>query len=167
MLQFQTKQKQYWNWTRTHKAGFYAQAGLKLHLLFANKYEVEVDSLYNAGYYFQKKNWAATQLFAEQGFGHFVGNKVDGKLDFGVMLLFACEAGVKWRIDNNIFVYTGAFFDCGLYDSTLKDGRQSSANFTRQSYLADLSLIKFAERVNLMVAGIRLRMAFTRYQRPY
>jgi hypothetical protein len=166
MLQFQTKQKQYWNWTRTQKAGFYAQAGVKVHFLFGNKYEVNVDSLFNAGYYFDFNNWAATQKFAEYGFGPFEGNNAAGKLDFGVMVLFACEAGVKWRIDNNIFVYTGAFFDCGLNDP-VKNSRQPQENFTSQQQLSDLTLLRFSDKINLMMVGIKLRMAFTRRQGYY
>ena len=165
MLQFQTRQKQYWNWSRSQKAGFYAQAGIKVHLLFNNKYEASVDSLFNAAYMPEFNNWAATQKFA--GFGGFdEGYSSSGKLDFGVLVLFACETGVKWRIDNNLFVYTGVFFDCGLNDP-IKDQRQPYENFNSEHQLADLTLLRFADKINLMVVGIKVRFAFTRPQRNY
>jgi hypothetical protein len=166
MLQFQTKQKQYWNWTRTQKAGFYAQAGVKVHLMFNNQYEVNVEQLSNAGYYPEYDNWAATQMFAD--FGVFdKGYSAAGKLDFGVLVLFASEIGVKWRIDNNLFVYTGAFFDCGL-NNPIKDSRQPYGNFIyERDLLNNLTLLNFSDRINLMTAGIKLRIAFSRNQRPY
>jgi hypothetical protein len=164
MLQFQTKQKQYWNWTRTQKAGFYALGGIKLHFLFSNKYECSVDSLFNAAYFPQYDNWAATQKFA--GLGLLDGGMNTGKLDFGVMVLFTCEAGVKWRVDNNIFVYTGAFFDCALNDP-MKENRKLRENYTTSEKLKGLSLIKVSERVNLMTVGIKVRIAFVKSQRPY
>lgn len=166
MFHFQTKHKQYWNWNRTQKAGFYAQAGVKIHLLFNNRFEVSVDSLYRYAYFPELDNWAGTQEGFEGGFGRFPGNNTSGKLDFGVLVLFAAETGVKWRIDNNIFVYTGVFFDCGLNDP-MKDGRQPHGNITNREHLYDLTLLEFSDKINLMVVGIKLRLAFTRYQRGY
>ena len=165
MFQFQTKQKQYWNWHRTQRAGFYAQAGVKIHLLFNNKFEASVDSLYRSAYYPELNNWASTQAF-EGGFGRFPGATTEGKLDFGVLVLFAAETGVKWRIDNNLFVYTGIFFDCGLNDP-MKDKRQPLDNLTNKEQLYDLTLLKFSDKTNLMVVGVKLRLAFTRAQRRY
>ena len=165
MLQFQTKQKQYWSWTRTQKAGFYAQAGIKINLLFNNQYETSIDTLFNAGYYTRLNNWAATQYFA--GLGKF--DKIpngSGNLDFGVMVLFSCEAGVKWRIDNNIFVYTGAFFDCALHDP-FKDSRRDDIDYSLPLEIKEIPLLKCADKVNLMVVGIKVRFAFSRNQRPY
>jgi hypothetical protein len=168
MLHFQTRQRQYWNWSKTQKAGFYAMGGVKVHFLFNNKYEASVGTLSNAGYYPEYDNWAATQLFSEPEFGeyHFNGAPVAGKLDFGVMVLFACEAGVKWRIDNNIFVYTGAFFDCALNDP-IRDSRQPYELFTKRKQFDNLTLLNFSNRTNLMVAGIKVRFAFSRNQRHY
>jgi len=165
MLQFQTKQKQYWDWTKTKRVGFYALGGLKVHFLFNNRYESGVDSLYNAAYFTEWKNWAGTQKFV--GFGSFNGSSSVGKLDFGVLVSLALEAGVKWRIDKNIFVYTGAFFDCGLYDPFKKDSRQDYKKFIQQEDLKDLPLLRFSDRVNLMVVGIKVRFAFSKQQSPY
>ncbi|MCL1849827.1 MAG: hypothetical protein FWF70_00190 [Bacteroidetes bacterium] len=163
MLQFQTRQKQYWNLSKSQKAGFYAQGGVKLHFLFNNKYAAGVDTLFRAAYFPELDNWAATQKFA--GLGKMDGNKTDGSLDFGTMALFACEAGVKWRIDNNIFVYTGVFFDCALNDPLKKDNRKSYESYINLQDFEELTLLKFSERINLMVVGIRIRAAFTKYQR--
>jgi hypothetical protein len=165
MFQFQTRQPHYWNWRRNQKAGFYIMGGVKVLFLFNNKYAARVDSLFNAAYFPELDNWAKTQRFA--GFGNFkIANEADGKLDFGVMAMFAFETGVKWRIDNNLFLYTGAFFDCALNDP-IKDGRQPSENFIMPEQLSNLSIVRFSKRVNIMVVGVKLRFAFTRPQRPY
>ena len=164
MLQFQTRMKQYWNFSKSQKVGFYAMGGVKLSFLFNNKFEAGVDSLFNAGYYPKFNNWAATQKF--ELLGDFGGSSSEGKLDFGVLVSVAVEMGVKWRIDKNIFVYTGAFFDCGLNDP-IKDKRLPYGSFIDPNQLSDLSLLKFSDRINLMMAGIKLRFAFTRNQRPF
>jgi hypothetical protein len=162
MLQFQTKQKQYWNWTRSQKAGFYAMGGVKLHLLFNNKYEASVDSLCTAAYFPIEGSVQGTQIFA--GLGGFNGGGTSGNLDFGLLVNLAFEAGVKWRIDNNIFVYTGIFFDCALNDP-IKDSRQPYEKYSSEEDFRDLTLMKFSQRANLMVVGVKLRFAFTKNQR--
>ena len=172
MLQFQTKQKQHWNFNKTQKAGFYAMAGAKAHFLVSNKYATTVTTLSRAAYYPDYgteygSGWAGTQI--HQGYGDFSGIDNSGKLDLGVLVLFTCELGVKWYIDKNLFVYTGAFFDCGLYDSTIKDkdNRQPYETFTSPEQLAELKLLKFSDKINLMVAGIKIRFAFSRRQTVY
>ncbi|MCL2289248.1 MAG: outer membrane beta-barrel protein [Bacteroidetes bacterium] len=159
MFQFQTKHKQYWNWKQNKNVGFYLMGGVKLFLLVSNKYDVSVASLYNAAYYPELDNWADTQTF--KGFGLFDGNSTSGKLDFGLMATLALETGVKWRIDKNVFLYTGVYFDYGLNDP-FKDSREPHSNFISQKHLENLTLLKFADKVNLMAVGIKVRFAFLR-----
>jgi len=170
MLQFQTKQKQYWQWNRSQKAGFYAMGGIRLNLLFNNRYEVGVEKLNNAAYLTGLGNWAATQMFA--GLGEFTNNNLgfsnSGKLDFGIMVMAALETGVKWRIDNNLFVYTGVFFDCALNDPSRREKRQPYEEIVwPEQLLNDLTKLTFSERTNLMVVGIKVRVAFSRNQRQF
>ena len=168
MLQFQTKQKQYWSWKRTQKAGFYAKGGIKVLFLFNNKYEIRLDSLNNIAKFTEFGGTQGTQTFA--GLGTFSNDKngfnTDGKLDFGIMAMAALETGVKWRVDNNIFIYTGVFFECGLNDP-IKDSRQPQNNFIWPEQLENLTIVNFSNKANLMTVGIKLRFAFTRNQRPY
>jgi len=164
MLHFQTIQKEYWNWNNTQKAGFYAMGGFKVLFLFNNKYEARVPTMYNAAYYPTLNNWADTQEF--KGFGTFNGNAVKGNLDFGVLVTFSLEAGVKWRIENNMFIYTGVFFDCGLNDP-IKDSRKSYKEFTDPEQLKKVTIMKYADRANLMAVGIKLHFAFSKRQRPF
>ena len=159
MIQFQTKMKPSWDWTRSQKSGFYALTGIKVLFLVSNRYESNVAALYNAAYYPELDNWAATQKFV--GFGEFdEGYPATGKIDFGVMALFAFEAGMKWRISKTAFLYTGAFFDCGLNDPT-KNSRQPYSKYKSEKDLEDLTILKFADKLNYMAGGIKIRIAFT------
>ncbi|MDR2972746.1 MAG: hypothetical protein LBU83_12620 [Bacteroidales bacterium] len=164
MFIFQTKQKQSWSWKQDQKAAFYAMCGVKVLFLFDNKYEASVKTLRNEAYYPGMDNWATTQLFA--GYGNFKGYANKGKMEFGVVAMLAVEMGVKWRIENNMCIYTGAFFDCGLNDP-IKDSRQSSGNYTDPESLKDLSILKVANKNYLMAVGIKLRLAFSKRLRPY
>lgn len=160
MFQFQTKHKQYWNWKQNKNVGFYAMGGVKIFFLVSNKYDAMVTSLYNAAYYPELDNWADTQLFA--GLGTFdKGYSTSGDLDFGIMATLALETGVKWRIDKNVFLYTGVYFDYGLNDP-FKDSREPHGNFTSEKQLADLTLLKFADKASLLAVGVKVRFAFLR-----
>jgi hypothetical protein len=159
MIQFQTKMKPAWDWTRSQKSGFYALTGVKALFLVSNRYETHVSELYNAAYFPDLDNWAATQKF--KGFGGFnEGYPAMGKLDFGVMALFAFEAGMKWRISKTACLYSGVYFDCGLNDPT-KKSRQSYTNYKYEKDLEDLTILKFADKLNYMAGGIKVRVAFT------
>jgi len=169
MLQFQTKQKQEWIWKRSEMKGFYAIGGVKVNLLLKNEYEAQFATLTNLAYYPELDNWHGTQTFA--GLGVFDGSSAGGDLKLGVHVVFAFESGMKWRIGKNLFLYTGAFFDCGLNDPT-KDSREPLSDYTYAKYLTyinpltDLNdlkgftLLKFSDKINLMTAGIKLRLAF-------
>jgi hypothetical protein len=171
MLQFQTQQKQYWSWKQSPKANFYAMGGLKLLFLFNNKYDAHVRMLSNAAYYPEYNNWTATQIFA--GYGDFkTGYSGSGKMEFGVMAMFALELGAKWWLGNNLNIYTGAFFDCGLNDP-IKDSRDSYNKYTSEASLEGLEdyeglkILKVSDRANMIVVGIKVRFAFSRLQRRY
>jgi len=173
MLHFQTVQKQYWSWKNTQKAGFYAMGGIKLLLLFNNQYEARIPTMYNIAFFpglagEEKGGWLDTPPF--KGFGTFKGNAVKGNFDFGVLATFSLEAGVKWRIENNMFIYTGVFFDCGLNDP-IKDSRKSYGDFNdgldAVNLLEEVTILKYSERANLMSVGIKVHFAFSRKQRPF
>jgi len=166
MLQFQTKQKQEWIWKRSEMKGFYAMGGVKVNILLKNEYEAQVETLNNLAYYPEADNWSGTQTFA--GLGTFDGNSANGNLKLGVHVVFAFEAGMKWRISRNLFLYTGAFFDCGLNDLA-KNSRVALTDYTYTQYLTYintstdskyLTLLEFTDRINLMTVGIKLRLAF-------
>ena len=171
MFIFQTAQNsQHWNRRQAQKPSFYAMGGVKVLLLFNNKYEAGVKSLFNKAYYTALGSWAGTQTFA--GYGNFdnhgKGYSNSGKItDFGIMAAFAAEVGVKWHVSKNAAIYTGAYFDCGLHDP-IKDSRQPYEKYISEEDLQDdLTIMKFSNRANLMTAGIRVRFSFSKRQRGY
>jgi len=162
MIQFQTKQKQSLNWKKDDKVGFYVMGGVRALFLLSNKYTSQVTSLSNMAYYPEFDNWITT--LAPLGLGTFDGKSSEGTLKFGVLAMFAFETGVKWRVGKGLYLYTGAYFDCGLYDPN-KDSRMPYSNYTAPEHLTDLTLLAFADRINLMTVGIKLRLAFFQIQK--
>ena len=161
MLHFQaTPNSSSWNRRSSTGQGFYAKAGIKLNILLSNNYELEVAKFHNEAYSPDLENIAATQEFA--GLGTFKGKS--GKGSFGyVQALFAFEAGMKWDIGDNRYVYTGAYLDYGLNDPS-KSNREPMNNFdyTDREKLDMSSLLDFSNKMHLMTIGIKLRMAFIR-----
>jgi hypothetical protein len=160
MIQFQImkNQNQMWDKRSNLNYGFYSMIGVKLNVLISNTYDSEVEALYNKAYYLDLENWAATQRFA--GLGRFKGNKGKRKMGY-VHAMFAFEAGVKWRIASNMFLYTGAYLDCGLNDPA-KDNRTSASDYIFPDDLQEFKLLTFANRTNLMTVGVKVRLAFFR-----
>jgi len=157
MVQYQTKLQPISYRQKDKRAGFYALAGAKALLLVNNNYTAEVNSLYNMAYYPEFKNWISYQ--PEMGLGSFKGTSVKNKLKFNVLATFSLEAGFKWQLGKKLYLYSGVFFDIGLYDTTKKQ-RINYKNLTSQASLSDLALLDFAKRMNFVGAGLKLRLAF-------
>jgi hypothetical protein len=77
--------------------------------------------------------------------------------------MFAFESGIKWRISDYLYLYTGAYFDCGWNDPT-KNNRKPVSNYTAVEHLENFSVLEFYDKSILMGIGIRLRLAF--YKNP-
>ena len=159
MLQFQTiENPSGWGRRTNLSHGFYVKAGFKLNILLSNVYETSVTNLYNVGYFPDMENGAGTQKFV--GFGNFKGTSSEGNFGF-VQALLALEAGMKWSISGDMFVYTGAYFDYGLNDPA-KNNRQPTSDFTSQESLQDFTLLDFTEKAHLMTVGLKVSLAFIR-----
>jgi hypothetical protein len=159
MLQFQTKQNQSLNWQKGKRAAYYAMAGAKAFLHLNYRYTSEIASLNNAAYYPIFDNWI--YLFPDMGIGDFEGNSVEKKLKINILAVFAFETGFKWRVGKNVYLYTGVYFDCGLHDPIQKNRTPFSA-YTYSEDLDDLTLLDFAKKMNLMAAGVKLRLGIFR-----
>jgi hypothetical protein len=173
MLQIQTGQYHSWNRRMDLGKGFYAMGGFKINVIVNNTYDVSMTEIKNSGYVTELNNWAGTQSFA--GFGTFkCVNSGSGNLDFDILAMLAFEAGVKWRLNDEMFLYTGAYFDYGLNDPT-KDARKSVSDYDYSSNvkadrpvdLKDFGLVSVSDRVNVMTIGVKLRLSFIRNASPY
>ena len=160
MIQFQSQQDQSWNRKSDLSKSFYAMTGFKLNFSFNSTYESKVVSQHNTSYYPDFNNWANTQTFA--GLGSFKGKNAQG--DFGfIHALFTFEAGMKWRIADNMFLYTGAYLDYALNDPSKNNRTPISDNDYIDPANANLSMYEFSSQTNLITFGIKLRLALIKY----
>ena len=160
LIQFQSRQNQSWSRKADLAQGFYAMTGIKLNILFNSTYESKSSTLDNTAYYYKPDNWANTQNFA--GLGHFKGKNANG--DFGyIHALFTFEAGMKWRIADNMFLYTGAYFDYGLNDPTKSIRTPIADNNYIDPANTDYSLLEFSNQTNMMTVGVKVRLSFIKY----
>jgi hypothetical protein len=156
MLQFQSKQSQAWSRKADLAQGFYAMIGFKFNVLLSNTYETKVTTFYNIAHNIDLDNWADTQEFA--GLGRFEGKSANGNFGY-IQALFAFEAGMKWRIANNMYLYTGAYLDYGLNDPA-KNNREPIGGYTSPEALEELALLDFSPNTHLMTIGVKVRLAF-------
>jgi len=157
MVLYQTKMAPLSYKSKSAKAGFYAMVGAKTLFHIKNNYTTKVASIFNAAYYPEFDNWINELPIL--WLGKFSGSGTNGKMKFNVLPMFAFETGFKWQIGKNLYLYTGVYFDCGLYDYT-KKSRTSYTDYTAPEHLSELKLIDFAKRMNLMAVGVKLRLAF-------
>ena len=146
---------------------FYAMGGPKFCIPLSGKFSSKNASLTNEGYYHAMDNTATTQEFA--GYGTF-NRDFKGNFDPGIAVILALEAGYKWKITDNLSIYTGVFFDCGL-NNTIKESDKAFVNynnkrpkeFTTNSVLSSYSDNKkmtiFTDRTSPMAIGVKLRFA--------
>ena len=163
MLQFQTAPDQR-SWIRNSdfNHGVYAMLGIKLNVLLSNPYESSVATGYNIAYQYPYDNWGDTQEFA--GLGKFKGKSTKGDVGF-IQTIFAAELGMKWRVSNKMYLYTGAYLDYGLNDP-LKNSRKPTSEYIFEEYLQELSLLDFSDKTNLMTVGLKVRLAFVKAFNP-
>ena len=152
MAHYQTQQEQ----------GFYMTGGFKAGIPLRGKYSSKAEKLTNTGYYTALNNWGITQEFA--GYGVFEDKSFDGSLALGVVVILSLEAGMKWRIGNDLSLYAGAYFDYGLNNAARNGNlpfiRYNAANASE--FGANSIPSTFADKVNLMAVGVKLRLAFAR-----
>jgi len=165
MLQFQTKQNQSKYSKKNKEIDFYAMGGVKVMFLLKNSYTSAVTSLYNIGYYPDIDNYSTNSAVADPNapLGNIEGCEVKGTLGFGFMAMIALESGVKWRLGNSAYLYTGVYFDCGLNDPN-KNYRNLSSNYTSHEDLQNLTLVSFSDKINVWTLGFKLRLAFYKPQ---
>jgi len=162
MLRFQQKQaREHWSQKYKRNQGFYAMGGIKVSIPFANKYEYVSDMIApsNVAYYPEFDNWAATQKFA--GLGVFDDKSFGGKFELDTSFILALEGGRKWRLNDKLLLYAGAYFDFGL-NNAANANRTPLRNHIAVEHLTDFKLLEFSNRMNLISAGVILRLAFFR-----
>jgi len=100
MLQFQTEM------------GFYAMAGVKFAIPLSGGSSIKSD-IVNSGYYDDPERYEYTEQNF-RGFGTFKNKKIETNENFESSIFASVEMGVKWRFEEGLSIYTGAYFDYGL-----------------------------------------------------
>ncbi|MDR0715014.1 MAG: hypothetical protein LBF89_12280 [Bacteroidales bacterium] len=157
--------------------GWYCMGGTKVCFPLKSAYRVS-SSLTTSGYY-EKEQWTyEEQTFA--GFGRFSGNG-DGKLHFKIVVLASIETGMKWRLEEGLFLYGGIYCDYGV-DNMLRNRKSNrlveydihrlaeynagrSEAFRPNSiltakYANDNRLVYITEKATLLSAGVKLKITF-------
>ena len=153
---------------------FYIMGGFKVGIPLSGKYKSKDPTLKNSAYYPDLDNWIdGTDAPKFMGLGTFSNKNYNGKLDLGVAVMLALEAGMKWNIADNLSLYTGAFFDYGL-NNVVKGGKQAFINYTAKdaenfttnsvlsSYTDNSKSSTFTNKANMMAVGIKVRLALVR-----
>ena len=137
----------------------YAMGGVKVGIPINGKYSSKDARLTNEGFYPDLENSATDQEFA--GYGTFRGKNFEGNLEPGATVMLALEAGYKWHIADNLSIYTGFYFDCGL-NNTIKDYTRTFIKYSNNhpaDFTTNSVLTTFTDKTKLIAAGIKLRFA--------
>ena len=151
---------------------FFAAAGVKVGVPIKGKYKSTVDLL-NAGYY-EFEEYYYYDYF--MGFGEYEDIKSKGTWDFNSALFLSAEAGMKWRLNDQFSLYTGAYFDYGLNAIYRTRIEQAPTHFVAyntanppdfavnsvilSSYKQNDVPHLFIDKINPLAAGIKLKLVF-------
>ncbi|MDR0983122.1 MAG: PorT family protein [Culturomica sp.] len=154
------------------KNRFYGAAGIKIGLPMNTEYETEIGEVTNSAYYH------ATRLedseTAELGLGRFYNRSNKEKFDFSTAYSISLEFGAKWNLSKKFYLYTLFFLDYGLNNvNNDKNSPEQLVNYNSSnpqdfsygsvlysSYADDNSPKRFAEKVNPMAVGIKIKIGF-------
>ena len=140
----------------------YFMAGLKFGIPLAGKFKPKEAIFFNEAEYKQYENSLKDQEFA--GLGTFRRKSPDGAVDLGVTIMLSLEAGYKWRINDQLSLYAGVYFDYGLNNS-LKNNPMPFVNYNYTvenptgGFTTNSVLSSFADKTNIMSAGVKIRLA--------
>ena len=165
MFQYQTN--------GTHK--FFISAGGKIGIpigLLDKNYDSNFRSLNTSGY-FQNRTVVIDDSKSE-GFGSYPSLRTTGKITFENTFIGSVESGMKWRVADNMSVYTGIYVDYGFNDIFRDRNRtekfveynaQNPSQIKINSVINSLYLhmneeIPFQKKVYLVAYGLKLRFSF-------
>ncbi len=159
LLQFQTRSDN----------RFYIAAGAKAGFAVSGTYKVTATQLATSGY-FPEIEQTFTDM-PNHGFVTLQNPSVSGNLDFGLHIALAAETGMRWRLGNNMGLYTGLWLDYGLTDISPEKVAAAIVNYQSEnpsewSYNSILTATDktnnsmFVDKISLLSAGIKVKLAF-------
>lgn len=151
---------------------FFASVGVKIGLPVGDAtYKLTQGKFVNSGYFPEYDNWAIDQTF--MGFGTFSDRELSGTFERNIAYFLTAEIGLKWELLENMFLYTGLYFEHSV-NNILKEAdnpnfiartnSDDGFDFTTRSALVS-SFYKgdeqrpFTQGVRPMAFGIKLRFS--------
>lgn len=163
----------HYQFTDGESVKFYAAGGGKIGLPISGKYKSEGADLSTYGYYPDSDVTLTSQTF--RGFGDFATRKQDNEQKYKMSFSLAVELGAKWRLPNDLSLYTGAYMDYGLNDIHKKDKQQGQHlvmynemnpeshifnGIANSSHVQNGEMRTMVDKVNLLAYGLKVRLAF-------
>ena len=151
---------------------YYIAGGFKAGIPLSGKYSNKAAEINNSGH-FEKEDYEYTnKRFV--GFGLFDDRRANG--EFSKVAFFASlEAGRKWKLNDKVSLYTGAYFDYALNnvirDQSLPFVEYQSDNgpdyfevnsILNSQYKPNGEWRLFTKRITPLAAGVKVRLAFDR-----
>lgn len=154
------------------KHRFYLSAGAKLGIPVRVSYKSTASEISSTGYYAAQNVEYSTQEFL--GFGQLQGNKSEGDSDLKLAVMASLEAGMKWRVGEKSYLYTGIYADYGLNNIAdpgtetfiLREGTDMeyitnglfASQYTRNAE-AGVESYTMVEKIRPLAVGIKLRFS--------
>lgn len=153
------------------KNKFYAAAGGKFGIPLGGNYKVNNSTIKNTGYYTEEDYEYTTQEF--MGFGIFTDRDISDEVKFNMAIFLSAELGMKWKLKEGLYLYTGAYVDYGLNNVLKEEKNKHFVEYNTASprdFIVNSALISqylnenkqgtFIDKVSPMATGIRIRLAF-------
>ena len=127
----------------------------------------------------QGGNIGSAYTMEKYGFGERKANLSDGETELDMNVMLSVETGMKWRLSDNVSLYTGVYFDYGLLD--IRKGKddldlfQYNTNsqtslFSSYTYNNALNAVytknangkreALTDKVNTMSVGLKVQLGF-------
>ncbi|MDR2584563.1 MAG: OmpA family protein [Fibromonadaceae bacterium] len=133
----------------------YAAAGTKIGIPLTGKSEAFADSIKNSGYSEYVDNEFTTQEFL--GFGTYPKQKSEKKLALQTAVLLSAETGIKWKLNEDLRLYTGIYFDYGLNPITKRNSNRVVEYISQERAFVFNNII---EEVTPLAIGLKLKLSF-------
>ncbi|MDR1369125.1 MAG: PorT family protein [Dysgonamonadaceae bacterium] len=159
---------------------FYAALGAKIGIPVRCNYRTTGDFLTKGKYAF---TGSIFEDMPEHGFGRYDDLKADGKLKLKLNFQLSAEAGYKWKLGDDWYLYSGLYCEYGLNDirktrnspsHVLEYNRNNPVKYTVNS-IAESHYTNekgtnsdYMKKMNFLSFGIKLKVAFKmgRHVRP-
>lgn len=163
MLSFQTDRS-------NATTNFYVSGGFKLGIPVSNKYKSEISSIKTQGYYPDRNVTLDDLYFA--GFGTYADRVSKDGFSTNIQVMTSLEAGIKNKIGDNLYIYSGLYFDYGLNSLAKKNknfieyNNVSPNDILNNSVLNSKQLdsnnnsVSIVDKVHPIAFGIKVNVAF-------